>query len=96
MLPTEMKSTPVSAIFADRVETHSARGLELEGPRRAAIDLHPRGHVGQGEIVEHGDIRAGPDRLIELLETLHFDLDGHSRAGRPGRRDRLRRSSPPP
>ena len=30
------------------------------------------------------------DRLTELLEILHFDLHGHLRAGRAGRRDRLR------
>ena len=66
MLPTEMKSTPVSAIVADAVQRHAARGFELQGPRGAAVERDGLAHVREREIVEQGDIRAGVDGLLAV------------------------------
>ena len=80
--PTEMKSTPVSAMRADGVERDAARGLEL---RAAGDELDGLAHLGRGHVVEQDDVGAGVERLADVVERLRLDLDRQVRAGRAER-----------
>ncbi len=77
--PTEMKSTPVSAIGANVGERDPARGLERHA---AADDLdRPRDLVG-AHVVEQDPVGAGLERLDDLFERLGLDLDRDRRVAR--------------
>ena len=49
-----------------------------------AIARHRDAHVVEREFVEHDDVRARRERLVEFAEGFHFDFDRH--AGRSSAR----------
>ena len=75
--------------LANGLERHAARGLELERTRRPAVEEHRIGHGRQREIIEHRDVRACRDGLLQLIEVLDLDLDGNPPAVRFGGCHRL-------
>ena len=45
-----------------------------------AIALYGFAHVIERELIEHDDVGAGVERLVEFTERFHFDLDRDARA----------------
>ena len=43
-----------------------------------AIAFHRDAHVVEREFVEHDDVRARRERLVEFAERFHFDFDRHA------------------
>ncbi len=70
--PTEMKSTPVSAMartparFTPPLASVFARPLTF---------LHRQPQLHQVHVVEQDDVRARVGRLLHLLQRVGFDLD---------------------
>ena len=96
MLPTEMKSTPVCGDFANGGGGDSPGSFQLQRLPGAGIHRHRLAHRGQREILEHGDVGARIDRLLQFEQILDLDLHRHFAALTPGRRAPPSRSNPRP
>ena len=96
--PTEMRSTPVAAIVGDGLQRHSTRGFQQRPAGGQGDRLAQRRNV---HVVEQHDVGAGLERLRQLVERRHFDLDAQGvrrplPRQRDGARDAIRHRRPPP
>ena len=64
--------------FADGGGGDSAGSFEFEGLCGVGVHGYGFAHCLQREIVEHGDIGAGGDGLLQFGQILDFDLDRDS------------------
>ena len=74
MLPTEMKSTPVSAISRIVSRVTPPEASSFKGRGGGAVHRDRLSHGREWKIVEHRDVRARGDRLAQFVEALDFDL----------------------
>jgi hypothetical protein len=89
MLPTEMKSTPVSAIVANRLESNAAGGLELDRLGGWRLMRHRLAHGRQAR--NHPACAISAPAAIAWLQFVQIlDLDLHRNRSPPafGRRHR--------
>jgi hypothetical protein len=89
--PTEIASTPVSAIAAHGVEADAARGLEPGPPGHPPHCLR---HLLAGHVVEKNPLRLCGERLLQLLEPVDFNLDRDAGAKRADGGRRFGQCSP--
>ena len=78
--PTEMKSTPVSAI-SRTVSRSTPPEASSDGPVRAGFGVAQRDRPAQGlgvHVVEQQPVGAGAERVGDLVEVAALDLDRSS------------------
>ena len=76
--PTDMASTPVSAMARTLWRPNPARGFEPHDP---VCHGDRPAKVGEGKVIKHDDVRREGQRLGELLQRIHLDLDGRQMSG---------------
>ena len=67
-----MRSTPVSAMPRKVIETDVAGCLK---DRAAGADRYRLAHLAQAHVVEQNHLGAGGKRLMQLIDSLDFDLN---------------------
>ena len=105
MLPTEMKSTPVSAILRMLCRPTPPEASSFRGLRAARLSATASRSSANEKLVQHGNVGTCGDGFTKFRQGLHFDLDerplpshrcrnggagaGHRLGNRAGRHDMI-------